>query len=154
MLNITIDVDGLEELQAAWEGAFAELAAATATATQRACQEGAEEARAVHQYKDRTGALTASITGHLVRVNPLDAEGVIEAKSTYASFVEEGTSPHEITGSPLVFEAGGATVFTRRVQHPGTSPRPFMGPALQKAERVLQREGEVAVERAAERMSR
>ncbi len=154
MLALTVDIEGLEELQAAWDSAFTELAASTATATEKACQEGAAEARAAHTYKDRTGHLTASIAGHLTRVNPLDAEGVIEAKAPYASYVEEGTSPHEITGNPLAFEAGGELIFARRVHHPGTQPHPFMGPALQKAERVLQREGEVAVDRAAERLNR
>lgn len=39
------------------------------------------------------------------------------------NFLEWGTPPHTIEGSPLlVFKVGGQTIFTRKVQHPGTKP--------------------------------
>jgi hypothetical protein len=42
----------------------------------------------------------------------------------YASYVDEGTGPHEIQGNPLLvfyWQAAGKVVFLRSVQHPGTA---------------------------------
>ncbi len=52
---------------------------------------------------------------------------------SYAEFMEFGTRPHPIfprNARVLAFEAGGM-VFTRRVMHPGTTPRPFMARAAE-----------------------
>ncbi|MDZ7742981.1 MAG: hypothetical protein U5Q03_14915 [Bacteroidota bacterium] len=47
----------------------------------------------------------------------------------YAQFVTMGTRPHVIVprkpGGVLVFQAGGQTVFAKRVNHPGTGPNDF-----------------------------
>lgn len=54
----------------------------------------------------------------------------------YAHMVELGTRPHEIEvhkkrgRRSMVWYSNGGPVFARRVQHPGTKPTPFLGPAL------------------------
>jgi hypothetical protein len=56
----------------------------------------------------------------------------VEADAPYARYVHDGTRPHVIEGNPLlVFQIGGATVFTRRVNHPGTKGNPFLVRAAQ-----------------------
>jgi hypothetical protein len=123
-------------------------------AVDKACEEGADEARRTHLYKDRTGTLTKSIGDRLTSIGALGAEGVIEATAPYAKFVEGGTKPHHIVprrARMLAWEGEGGQGdwhFARSVQHPGTQPLPFMGPAYLKAERVLEREVWLAAERA------
>ncbi len=48
--------------------------------------------------------------------------GFLAFTADYASYTDEGSSPHEITGNPLLaFEMGGQTVVVHSVQHPGTA---------------------------------
>lgn len=80
-------------------------------------------------------------TGHLrraaaysVQETPTGVEGLIAYRAPYASFVEAGTRPHEIRPrrrQALRFlGADGRPRFARRVQHPGTRPRPFLWPSV------------------------
>jgi hypothetical protein len=54
-----------------------------------------------------------------------------------------GSVPHDIKpkkpGGFLKFEVRGKTVFTKRVQHPGTTRDPFLNIALQKTDSDLRR---------------
>lgn len=50
----------------------------------------------------------------------------------YFRWVELGTKPHDIPRRPgrvLRWMAGGQPMFARRVRHPGSKPRPILGPA-------------------------
>lgn len=170
-MGIDVKID-LSDLQRAAQRAPSVLGAAAARVVKAACEEGAAEARRVHAYKDRTGNLTKSIHGELTFATRGEAEGEITAggrKAPYAVFVEEGTKPHEIRPklgrleegplapgqsrgranagkSMLAWQGpGGDWRFAKRVKHQGTSPHPFMGPALLKAERVAERELDVIV---------
>jgi hypothetical protein len=116
-----------------------------------ACADGAAEARSTHKYQDRTGGLTASISGRVLVSTPGAALGEIRATKEYASYVEGGTAPHVIEprrAGALRFQIGGRTVFATKVNHPGTQPKPFMAQAHLKAERVLQARIEAGIERA------
>lgn len=155
----TAEVEGVEEVQEAWKEALGDIARGMNTGVQFGVEEGAAQAKATHRYKDRTGALTGSIRGYLVAsASPTDngeAVGVLEAKAKHASYIEEGTPPHEIEARRAELlrwvDEGGGVHFARKVNHPGGPSLPFMGPAAQKAERVVEVEVERAVERAAER---
>ena len=92
----------------------------------------------------KTGNLGRSIV--VGRVTDTYAETV--ATANYAAYVELGTRPHVIrprnkkvlrfaprgsgrlSGSP---RSGGSVVFARRVNHPGTKPKPYMVPGATKA---------------------
>lgn len=166
------------ELESAWVEACGVLAEGVNHGVERGVEEGAEQARSSHPYQDHSGALTGSIRGRLergaVRAAGGEAVGVIEAGAKHASFVEAGTDAHDIypkagqgAAGPLPkgqgrrdkkdigthrvalrWQTGGVTHFASMVHHPGSAAMPFMGPAAQKAERVI----EVAVELAAERV--
>lgn len=68
-----------------------------------------------------TGALSRS--GNVVTTG--DGSGAVATitfDEDYASYLEEGTGPHQITGNPLLaFEWGGQTVIVHSVQHPGST---------------------------------
>jgi hypothetical protein len=112
---------------------------------------GAAEARATHPYQDRTHKLTDSIRGRVEVSAPGAAVGVIEATAKYSQFVERGTEPHEIESRrhgkrrALHWVSGGQDFFARRVNHPGTDPRPFIAPAAQAAERYIERQIELDI---------
>ncbi len=143
------EVDGLDELERAGEQSDTEMRKGVLRAVTDATNEGAAEAKATHVYQDRTGNLSRSTKGRVIGGNQTDVEGVIEATMPYASFVDGGTAPHEIHAknvANLKFKIGDRWVSTPSVHHPGTKPDAFMGRAMQKAERVLLREGEVAAD--------
>lgn len=97
-------------------------------------------ARTHHAYKDRTGALTGSIVGdHGIR-DETGATGYFEATAAHASYIEEGTQPHEIEARNAqalhwIDEAGEH--FRRKVHHPGTAAMPFLAPAAEVAEDAI-----------------
>jgi len=144
-----------------WYDAMRVLGSKMAGAVKAACEGGAEEARTNHRYKDKSGALTKSISGRLLSSDMVKAEGEIVASAPHASFVEEPTRAHEIRpklGRAFVGparpgqgrsrgagkialrwqDAGGGVHFAGVVHHPGTKGYGFMGQAYQKAERVLE----------------
>ncbi|MBU2249076.1 MAG: hypothetical protein KKD77_20180 [Gammaproteobacteria bacterium] len=74
----------------------------------------------------------------------------------YSAHVEYGTSPHiirPVNAQALRFETGkavsgfgrtwarggGGVVYAKKVKHPGTSPQPFMRPALEIAKSKIRR---------------
>ncbi len=179
-MSFDVTIEGLEDLRRDWDESLGVLSDGIRRGVDLGVKEGADYARSNHAYKDKTGALTRSISGRLETSTRGGAVGVIEATAPYASEVEKGTAPHEIrpkassgfvgpvrrgqsrrasddigtTRTALRFDMGGEQVFARVVHHPGTAPHPFIGPAAQKAERVILREVEVSQERVAEIMSR
>lgn len=92
----SIEVENLVALQSDFALTEARLAYGLEKAVERACIEGANEARTAHRYQDRTGDLTRSISSRMLRQTRGGAEGEILAAAAYASYVEEGTRPHEI----------------------------------------------------------
>lgn len=76
----------------------------------------------------RTGALADSIQSKITSVGT-GLEGSVGTDSVYGPFIEEGSRAHEIaplTAMALLTDIG---VFAH-VQHPGTSPTPYLAPAL------------------------
>jgi len=78
------------------------------------------------------GPLRATLT-YETDVGGLEITVRVGSPIHYAPDVEYGTAPHTITpkdAEVLVFEIEGETVFTKRVEHPGTEPQPFLRPAF------------------------
>lgn len=148
MFSVTLE----STLRQDWSRACYTIADGLHDAVRHAVDEAADEARKAHRYKDRTGNLTRSIYSRIVAYDRLSAEGEFGALAAYASYVEDGTKPHKIVArnaqSLRWTDEGGAVHFARSVNHPGTKPNPFMGPAYLKAERALERDALVAIERA------
>lgn len=85
----------------------------------------------------RTGNLRSSQQPPTVRVEGTDiiAEAVNSAR--YASYVHDGTKPHDIMARRAQVLTGwvyhGSPVFTPIVHHPGTAGRPWLKRALTEA---------------------
>lgn len=71
-------------------------------------------------WRDRTGATRASIKGAVS-----GDRGFVRASGA-ARYLEEGTAPHDIHGSPLRFQIAGQWISTNLVHHPGTKATQFM----------------------------
>lgn len=60
-------------------------------------------------------------------------EGAVGTNVEYAIGIEKGTKPHKITaknGTYLHFKIGKNWIKTKEVNHPGSSPKPFLAPAV------------------------
>lgn len=141
MFRVIVNIDRYEETLEWWGTSFARLGENVIRDTVgEGVEMGAEYARQLHTYRDRTQALTASIRGTMIG----DDEGVIESMLPYASNVEEGTPEHEIEPSTKLvlhwIDDDGEEHFARVVNHPGTKPMPFMQPAADAAGRYISKE--------------
>lgn len=127
-----------------------------------------QKARSEHRWQDRTGGTRASIEGEVSDTGN-GAKGTIGAGEN-AARLNAGTPPHVIeaherkaaggrdasgrfqkgTTRPgaLRFQVGGQTVFARRVNHPGTSPDPFLDAAADAAGEELALAVEHAIDEA------
>lgn len=117
-------------------------------AVEVAAVEGVTQAKARRRYKDRTGGLTAKALGRAVEATPQGGLAEMTWDAPYASFVDEGTRPHEIRPKRRTFLrfsiGGGPPIFARVVRHPGTRAAAFTGDAETAAERALTREVEAS----------
>jgi len=80
----------------------------------------------------KTGTLRKSL-GIKVSSNKVTI-GPNLTQAPYAGYVEFGTKPHTILpkrGTYLVFTIGGKKIFTKKVNHPGSAPHPYIQPAFE-----------------------
>ena len=142
MLDIRLD---LSELEGEHKRVSQGIADACLAGVLGATSAGVVEARRVAGWQDRTGAARRSIKRTIIASDAGGTTGRIEAggaTAPYAPLHETGTRPHEIRARrvpDLVFwwEKVGALFVGKKVNHPGTRPYPFMGPAYLAAERRL-----------------
>lgn len=100
-------------------------------------------AEAKHLVPRKTGALGRSIVPGAVSAD----SAKVEARQNYAGYVEHGTKPHVIRPKNRKALAWGgerrlsgrlragasATHFAKKVNHPGTKPKPYLIPGAKKA---------------------
>lgn len=125
----------------------------------KAATEGLAESKQTKRYRDRTGKLSGKATAKPIAIRARGAESEIRWPVRYASYVDAGTAPHIIMAKRvprLVFfwERMGFWFRGPKVKHPGTRPTGFAGVAYHKAERVLEREGELAARDAEQAFNR
>lgn len=101
-----------------------------------AAQLGANEARTNHKFKDRSGALSASVgvagPDGSYSANTLTA--TVGAGKKYARWVELDTKPHLIKPKyrkALRWAGPNGFVFARVVKHPGTKGTHFLANAVE-----------------------
>jgi hypothetical protein len=150
----TCEVENADEFASFWQRRVVRtIEDGLRKAVNRAAREGATEAIQRHTFTNRSGDLERSIGSIVDAGSTTDDYGAeIVALAQYASYVEDGTKPHVIEARRTAMlrwvNQLGAVMFRMRVNHPGTAPRPFMGLAYIKAEAVLIRECELALEKA------
>ncbi len=79
----------------------------------------------------RTGRLQRSIR----RKNATQTRATVVSHFT-GIFIEKGTKAHDEVprkGSALIFQAGGQTIFAKKVHKPRTPAKPFAAPAAHEA---------------------
>ncbi len=110
------------------------------------------DAKGTTLFKDRSGDMRGSIGES---VDGLSGK-VWRGRKKYFGFVANGTRPHVIegrSGGLLHFQVNGQWVRKRRVNHPGTAPRPFMQHAHDVGERTLAAVGDRFVDAAVRRFN-
>jgi hypothetical protein len=98
-------------------------------------------------FKDRTGELRGRID--IVDTGAFRKRLISRAK--HSKWVNSGTQSHVIepkNGAFLVFKIGGRTIYARKVNHPGTQPRPFMDNAAAAGSQAMKIILDEAVEKA------
>ncbi len=100
------------------------------------------EARANHDYKDRTSTLTNSMEAGPVQgsIAGGDLSVTLSAGAPYARFVDQGTRPHKIRPrrrKALRWAVEGGFAFAKVVNHPGTRPRRFFERAADRKEQAV-----------------
>lgn len=126
------------DLQRAIGDAERMVVRATLKALSRAAEDVAAEARANHDYKDRSGRLTRSIVDVPARrMGRSEFEAQVVARTEYAEAIEHGAAPHGIKpkrkGGFLVFRGrNGQLVRKKFVNHPGNRAYKFLSNALER----------------------
>jgi len=108
-------------------------------------------AERIKSYQEQFISMNQSIvTGNMhdtIFVEPQgDGEAEVGPTATnddgfpYPVVIEKGSRPHKIEGNPLLaFDwPGHGFIITHSVQHPGTSPKPFVEPSLEYITRDLE----------------
>lgn len=99
-------------------------------------------------FKDRTGELRGTVD--ILDTGAYSKRLIVPA--SYAKYVNGGTKPHPITpkkeGGFLRFVVGGRVVYAKKVDHKGTSPRPFLEHAADAGSQTMKILFEEGVERA------
>lgn len=174
---ITLEIENLPEFTNCWNRAVGEVSTGVHLAVRLGCKEGLEEAFRTRRWVDRTGNARKNSTGEVLSQTATAADGVIHFAFPYASYLAEGTEPHDIyprvarneprapgqkirrsddIGTRRVAlrwydppgDNGGVPHFARKVHHPGTKPDNFAAHAYLKCERVMIRELELGTARA------
>jgi hypothetical protein len=112
-----------------------------------------QDAKTTTMFKDRSGDLRGSIAES---VDGLEGK-VWRGRKKYFGFVANGTVPHVIegrNGGMLAFMMNGSMMFRRRVNHPGTAPRPVMQHAYDRGAFVADMVGDRFINAAIQRFNR
>jgi HK97 gp10 family phage protein len=142
MLHMELDLSGFRKLA---DETLRQIQRDATEAVREGLNTAAEYAKGHHQHTRRTGYLTSdAIHTRIETIGPRGVIGELINDAPYAGFVEYGTKPHRIeakAGGVLAFEVStptvhgfglnAETVFAKYVNHPGTSPMPFMHPAAE-----------------------
>lgn len=93
------------------------------------------DAAKTNKFESRTGKTKASVKRDIA-LTARGYRGRIRSVRKVARYMEKGTRPHVIRAKRsrvLRFHSGGALVFRRSVNHPGTKPTWFMRDAAERA---------------------
>lgn len=136
---MTLDIEDLEH---AWFQIYDDFARdSLPEAVLDACNDALEDFTHDHPYTDRTHHLTDDAWARIARVSDNGTFAEIRWPAKYASFVDKGTRAHEIRPKKARalhwIDGGGEDRFATVVNHPGTSPRPFVEKTARNAEQKL-----------------
>ncbi len=134
MLNITVKIDGLSEIQRAIRMApmmtVKEVSKAVNKSIITVHSQATKEAPANKQI-GQGARLRGSFRHQMTSI----LRGEVWSIAPYALFVHEGTRPHPIAvvNKKVLANKRMGQFFGKRVQHPGTRPNPFMQRAIENS---------------------
>jgi hypothetical protein len=92
----TVAIENLDEFMASWRGAVGQLVLGTQAGLAAGLRAGIQEALAARRWRDRTGQTKDALQGYVDVRNANGAEGWLECKVPWASYLADGTEPHDI----------------------------------------------------------
>lgn len=133
MINLTVKIDGLSELQRSLRLAPAMTVKEVSKAVQKSMltvQSNAMKEAPVNK-QGGGGNLRQSIKSAMVSI----LRGEVVANAKYAAYVEGGTRPHPIAviNKKVLANKRTGQIFGKLVHHPGTRANPFMARAIEKS---------------------
>ena len=136
---MNIKIEGLDKLMDAViaRGAKAkkECALAVADAGFKMSEEAVKNLADNHSVK--TGTLAKSLGTDAIKLTNDDMTATIETNIKYAVFVEYGTDAHVIEAKNASVLTDGKNFFGKKVNHPGSKPKPYFRPAFEVARMEL-----------------
>ena len=147
MFTVKVDTSGMRR---ALENFRRELHEAAQESLRQAAREA--QTAAILAIKAQTKRHTGDLEDNWGQVWLGPYELRLKNFSGHADFIEKGTKPHRIQAKrarALAFQAGGRTIFRRVVNHPGTTPRPFIALAMASGQMALRDSATQAVDRLA-----
>lgn len=128
-MEFEVQLKGINELAARFDGAKAVIEEELTRSTTRLVLQGEAHSKRVVRKKTRT--LMRSIT-HRVTTIAGGVRGVWGTRLFYGPYIEKGTGPHVIVArSAKALYWPGARHPVRKVKHPGGKAYPFILPAFQ-----------------------
>ena len=133
MINITVEIEGLERLRQGMERAPKIMVDEASKAIQKSLlviqNQAMKEAPANRQV-----GLGARLKASFRRKMTSRLSGEVFSISPYAGYVHEGTRPHtiEVINKKVLANKRTGQFFGKKVDHPGTRPNPFMQRAVDK----------------------
>lgn len=152
---MSVRIDG-SAFRRALEILSGDIAQASGEALESAVDAAARDAFSTNLFRNHTWKLRE---GTKSTVNRQNYTGRIENRVTYARFIEDGTKPHVIMArkSPLLrffWTRHGIWFAGKKVNHPGTAPRPFFKHAGEVGSNQLSRALEHLAEQRITRFNR
>ena len=127
-----VELEGFKELEDLLLGMGTEVSRSTMAATEKGAKIAEKHISQMAPRRDAVGYKVEKVEPHRVTL----LIGLINKFWRY-QYLETGTQPHEITGSPMIFEGAAGTVVTKKVQHTGMAAQPFLKPGFRKAKKAI-----------------
>jgi HK97 gp10 family phage protein len=144
-MEITIELKNLKELQAAFKKAPGIAIGEYARALDRSAKKIEADAKHNAPVNKQSGG------GNLRQLISSRMEGtskaIVEARASYAAYVDQGTRPHiiSVVSKKVLANKRTGQVFGRVVHHPGTRAQPFFTDAVKGNEGFMNNEFSTAL---------
>ncbi len=132
MSKIIVDISGLEKLKRSLRDSPTVALSEIGTAMKKGAYAVQNQAIKEAPVNKQSGGGNLRQNIRVTLISKIKA--VITSKAPYSSWVEDGTRPHVITikNKRVLANRRTGQIFGTRVNHPGTSPNPFMKRAVER----------------------
>lgn len=96
MIPVRVWIENLDEFTRGWRASVQQIVIGCHTGVELGVKVGVDTMLSTRRWKDRTGKTRDATFGLVTSVTPSGAEGVMECQVQHASYLKDGTPPHEI----------------------------------------------------------